>query len=117
MLKKAEELSPKSVLRLGANPRAMFRKLLLLFLYIPLLIHVHIVVILKRLLKRPSMLSKHFKRLPKTHYLKRQTLICKCITHSVANRVLYLISLKTSDFPDTIQIPSGRQEQDPGCAC
>lgn len=21
------------------------------------------------------------------------------------------------DFPDTIQIPSGRQEQDPGCAC
>ncbi len=22
-----------------------------------------------------------------------------------------------SDFPDTIQIPSGRQEHDPGCAC
>ncbi|KAG1436802.1 hypothetical protein G6F56_013404 [Rhizopus delemar] len=21
------------------------------------------------------------------------------------------------DFPDTIQIPSGRQEHDPGCAC
>lgn len=37
MLRKAEEWFPKSVLWLGVNPRAMFRKLLFLFVCIYIL--------------------------------------------------------------------------------